>query len=243
MELEGKTVLVTGGGSGIGLGIAEALAEEGCRVVITGRDEKKLRTASESYPGSPSILYRPCSVADRKSVNELFDWIVSKVGSLDILVNSAGIQVPNRPFSELTPEDWDRLMAVNNTGAYNCIYAALPGMRSKQAGLIINISSAAGKRAMKLTGAAYCASKFAMTALGTTVGLEEWHNGIHVTNIYPGEVNTPILDHRPEPVPEERKARMLLPEDIATMVVAVAKLPDRALVPELVITPIYAEYA
>ena len=99
------------------------------------------------------------------------------------------------------------------------------------------------KRASKLTGAAYNASKFAMTALGNSVCLEEWKNGIHVTNICPGEVNTPIMDQRPVPVSEERKAKMLLPEDIAAMVLAVAKLPHRALVPEIVITPLHQEYS
>ena len=134
-------------------------------------------------------------------------------------------------------------MAINVTGAFNCLHAVLPAMRARGAGLIVNISSIAGKRAMKLGGAGYCASKFAMTALGTTVGLEERANGIRVTNIYPGEVNTPILAQRPVPVPDEKKAQMVQPDDVAAVVITLAKLPDRVLVPELVITPMYQEYA
>jgi NADP-dependent 3-hydroxy acid dehydrogenase YdfG len=96
---------------------------------------------------------------------------------------------------------------------------------------------------MRLAGAAYCASKFALTALGTEIGLEERAHGIRVTNLYPGEVNTPILDQRPTPVPEERKREMLQPEDLGALVVAIARLPARVLVPELVVTPLYQEYA
>ena len=134
-------------------------------------------------------------------------------------------------------------MAVNATGAFNLIHAVLPGMRKKGGGLIVNVSSIAGKRALVLGGVAYCAAKFAMTAMATTISLEERASGIHITNIFPGEVNTPILQQRPTPVPPEKLAQMLMPEDIAAMVVTVAKLSPRALVPEIVITPLYQEYA
>ena len=122
-------------------------------------------------------------------------------------------------------------------------HAALPGMRARRSGLIISISSISGKRATKLGGVGYCASKFGVTGLVTAIGLEERVNGIRVTNIYPGEVDTPILAERPTPVPSERLAQMLKPEDIAACVVTIAKLPSRALVPELVITPLYQDYA
>ncbi len=118
----------------------------------------------------------------------------------------------------MLPEQWDQMMAINATGAYNCMHAVLPQMRERHDGLIMNISSIAGKRAANLGGIAYCASKFAMTALGTAVGLEEANNGIRVTNIYPGEVETPILEQRPEPVSQERRAAMLQPEDVAACV-------------------------
>lgn len=243
MELNDKTLLVTGGGSGIGLAIALALAREGCRAAIAGRDEAKLRAAAAQFAGQPPMLTHPCDVADRAAVQRLFAWVERQLGPLDILVNAAGINVPKRQMAELDPGDWDRMLAINVTGAFNCIHAALPGMRQRRSGLIVNISSIAGKRAMKLGGAGYCASKFALTALGTTVGLEERANGIRVTNIYPGEVNTPILAQRPTPVPPEKLAQMLMPEDIAALVVTIAKLPPRALVAEVVVTPLYQEYA
>jgi NAD(P)-dependent dehydrogenase (short-subunit alcohol dehydrogenase family) len=243
MDIQGKRVVVTGGGSGIGLGIALALAAEGCRVAISGRNEEKLQKAAAAFAGSPAILTRACDVSDRDAVNGLFAWAGEQFGGVDILVNSAGINIAKRRFDVLDPDEFDRVMAINVTGAFNAMHCVIPGMREQGGGLIVNISSIAGKRALELGGSAYCASKFAITALGTTTGLEERENGIHITNVYPGEVNTPILADRPVPVPPEKLAKMLLPEDIATMVVALAKLHPRALVNELVITPLYQGYA
>jgi len=241
--LTDKVVLVTGGGSGIGLAIALALAREGCRVAISGRNQQKLDQAVSAYDGSPPLVARPCDVAQRDQVAELFAWLASELGPPDILVLSAGINVPKRRMAELSPDDWDRIMAINATGAFNCFHAALPAMRRRGSGLIVNISSIAGKRALELSGPAYCASKFAMTALGSAVRLEERSTGVRVTNIYPGEVDTPILEERPEPVPPEKRAQMLRPEDIAACVVTIARLPARAVVSELVIVPSYQSYA
>ena len=244
MEINGGTVTANGagGGSGIGLGIARALAAEGCRVAICGRNRERLEQAAAAWQGEPGILTRACDVADRQSVRAMFDWIAGQLGGLDILVNSAGVNVARRTFDQLDPANWDKMLGTNASGAFNCLHFALPGMRRQGGGLVVNISSIAGKRASKLAGTGYCASKFAMTALGAAVGLEESEHGIHVTNIYPGEVNTPILAERPVPVPPEKRAKMLLPEDIAAMVVALAKLHPRARVHELVMTPLYQEY-
>ncbi len=242
MNLQQKTVLVTGGGSGIGLGIALAFAQEGCRVAIAGRRGEVLRQAAESWKGSPSILYHEVDVADRDSVQRLFAWQQEQLGPLDILVNSAGINIKTRSMSAMAPDQWDHVMRVNATGVYNCMYFALPQMRSRKDGVILNISSTSGKRAGALGGIAYNASKFAVTALGIATASEEAVHGIRITNIYPGEVNTPILEHRPAPVSDERKAKMLLPEDVADMAVAVAKLPPRAHIPELIIKPLVQEY-
>ena len=243
MDISGKRVLVTGGGSGVGLGIALGLAEEGCRVVISGRNEDKLEAAAAEFKGEPGIQIRACDVGDRDDVKALFAWVEENLGGIDILVNSAGVNTANRRFDVLDPADWDKLMQINATGAFNTMYCAVPWMREQGGGLIVNISSIAGKRGAELAGPAYCASKFAMTALGTAVGLEERENNIHITNVYPGEVNTPILAERPVPPPPEKLEKMLLPEDIASMVVALAKLHPRALVNELVITPLYQGYA
>lgn len=242
MELRGKAVLVTGGGSGMGLGVAAALAHEGCRVAISGRNEQKLREAASAFCGQPPLRFRACDVSRRDDVEELVAWTIAQLGSLDIVVNSAGVNVVKRKMCELDPADFDRIMAVNCTGFYNLLHAVLPGMRQRRDGLIVSISSLAGKRALPLAGPAYCASKFAATALGTAVGMEERPNGIRITNIYPGEVDTPLLDQRPTTVPAEKKARMVHPADIGACVVALARLPAHVIVPELVITPTYQEY-
>jgi NAD(P)-dependent dehydrogenase (short-subunit alcohol dehydrogenase family) len=237
MDLTGKIVLVVGGGGGIGLGIAKALAAQGCKVALADNDEEALLAAAKAADAAAQFHWRTCDVTKREQVAQLFQWLGEELGSIDILVNCAGINIGNRMMANIDPADFDRVMAVNTTGTFNCIHTALPVMREKRSGLIVNIVSLAGKRVMSLAGMPYCVSKFAAGALGTFVNLEECTNGIKVTNIYPGETNTPIIDKRPTPPPPEKRAKMLQPEDIAACVVAVAKLPPRAVVPELVITP------
>lgn len=235
--LTGKVAVVTGGGTGIGAAVAIALAEEGAKVVISGRREDKLKDAAAKFAGEPAIKYKAADVGDRESANALFSWVKENLGPVDILVSSAGINVPKRSMADCSPEDWDKVLKVNATGAYNAMYAVLPDMREKGDGVIVNISSVAGIRASVLGGVAYSASKFAMAALGLTVAEEERKNGIRITNIYPGEVETPILDARPVPVSAEHRAKILQPEDVAQAVLMVVKLPPRASVPELTIKP------
>jgi NADP-dependent 3-hydroxy acid dehydrogenase YdfG len=243
MTLSGKTVLITGGGTGIGAGCALALAKQGCRVAISGRTAERLAHAAGQFNGDPSILTCVADVGERDSVAELFDWANRELGRIDILINSAGINVPKRSMAELSPEDWDTLMQVNATGTYNCIHAVLPQMKERQDGLIINISSIAGMRASLLGGVAYSASKFAMSALGLSIAREVKDEGIRITTIYPGEVETPILDNRPVPVSAEHRARILQPEDLAAAVLMIAELPPRANVSEIVIKPTTQDFA
>src|SRR5215469_11770379 len=146
MKLSGKTALVTGGATGIGLGVAIALAKEGCRVAIAGRREDKLRQAAASYQGTPPLIYHTVDVGDLKSVEELVAWSNQQLGPLDIVVNSAGVNVLRRTLAELSPEDWEHMMRINATGAFYCLRAVLPQMRERRDGLIVNISSIAGKR-------------------------------------------------------------------------------------------------
>ncbi|HET6880850.1 MAG TPA: SDR family NAD(P)-dependent oxidoreductase, partial [Pirellulales bacterium] len=144
--------------------------------------------------------------------------------------------------AELSPEDWELMMRVNASGAFYLLRAVLPQMRERRDGLIVNISSIAGKRSSLLGGIGYTAAKFAMTATGITASREESQYGIRITNIYPGEVDTPILEHRPKPVSAEHRARILKSEDVAAAVMMVACLPPRAHVPELVIKPTSQDY-
>jgi NADP-dependent 3-hydroxy acid dehydrogenase YdfG len=242
IDLSTKTALITGGGSGIGLGCAVALAREGCRVAIAGRRLDVLKAAAASWTGQPAILFQACDVGVRADVENLFAWANEKLGRIDIVVNAAGVNLKNRMMANMTPPDWDRVLTINATGVYNAMYAVLPQMRERRDGLIINISSISGKRAAAIGGVAYNASKFAVAALSTSVANEEAANNIRITTIFPGEVDTPILEHRPQPVSAERRAKMLLPEDVADLVVALAKLPPRAHVPELIIKPTTQEY-
>ena len=129
-QLDGKTALVVGGGSGIGKAIALRFAAAGCRVAISGRREEVLAAAAGEYHGEPPILHKVADAADRQSIVDLFEWADATLGRVDILVNSAGINVANRSLEQLDPEDWDRLIAVNATGAYNCVRAVLPKMRA-----------------------------------------------------------------------------------------------------------------
>jgi NADP-dependent 3-hydroxy acid dehydrogenase YdfG len=211
-------------------------------VAVGGRREEPLTETAKGFSGEPPIVHHLLDVADRKSVDAFFTWARRQLGRIDILVSSAGTNIKTRTMAEMTPEQWDHVLTINATGAYNCMHAVLPEMRERGDGLIVNISSIAGKRAAALGGVAYCASKFAMTALGTAVGNEEADHGIRVTNVYPGEVDTPILLNRPSPVSDEHRARILQPEDVAHMVVALAELPPRAHVPEMVIKPTSQNY-
>lgn len=242
MRLSGKTAVVVGGGTGIGEGIAVALAAEGCRVLIAGRRMDKLQQVAKACAAQSPLLTHTVDAADRASVVELFHRAIEELGQIDILVYSAGANVLHRDIANTTPEEWDHLLATNATGFFHCLQAVLPAMRARRDGLVINISSIAGKRASRLGGVAYSASKFALTALGTFATLEEGQHGIRVTNIYPGEVETPILDKRPVPVTAEHRARILQPEDVAAAAVMIACLPPRAHVAEMVIKPTTQEY-
>ena len=150
---------------------------------------------------------------------------------------------PERRLEQLSDENWDYLMTVNATGAFNMIQAVLPQMRAQGDGLIINISSISGLRASTLAGAAYSASKHALNALSKVVGQEEEQHGIRSTIISPGDINTPLLDKRPVPVSAEQRAKILQPDDIAAAVLFVATLPAHVCVPELVIKPVGQMYS
>jgi NADP-dependent 3-hydroxy acid dehydrogenase YdfG len=230
--------LITGAGSGIGRGVARALDAIGVRVALVGRDPAKLEeTRAGLTQKGGSAVTAPCDVADRAAVGALVERVLGDFGAIDILVCNAGTNVRHRGLEVLAPADWDRMIATNLTGAFNLVHFVLPSMRSRGSGLVIQICSIAGKRASVLGGAGYSASKFGQAALGICIGREDGARGIRSTNIYPGEVNTPILDARPVPVGSERREAILQPDDVAAAVRFLAELHPRAHVPELVIKP------
>jgi NADP-dependent 3-hydroxy acid dehydrogenase YdfG len=232
------TALITGAGSGIGRGIARVLDALGLRLALIGREPGKLeQTRAELERGRENALTVSCDVTDRDAVEAMVERVLGALGSIDVLVCNAGANVRNRSLEALSPSDWDRMIAVNLTGPFNVVHHVLPSMRQRQNGLVIQICSISGIRASTLGGAGYSASKFGQSALGICLGREEGGSGIRSTVIYPGEVNTPILDARPVPVGAERRAAILQPEDIAAAVRFLVELHPRARVPELVITP------
>jgi NADP-dependent 3-hydroxy acid dehydrogenase YdfG len=233
-----QKALVSGAGSGIGRSIVEMLAELGFRVALMGRDREKLeRSRAQLKKGRDSAFVAPCDIADRFAVKAVIDHIMSAFEAIDVLVCNAGTNVKNRSLESLDPLDWDRMIATNLTGSFNLVHHVLPVMRQRQSGLVIQVCSVAGIRASTLGGAGYSASKFGQSALGICLGREEGSHGIRSSVIYPGEVDTPILEARPVPVSAARRAVILQPEDVAAAVRFLVELHPRAHVPELVIKP------
>jgi NADP-dependent 3-hydroxy acid dehydrogenase YdfG len=239
--LADNVCLVTGGGSGIGLASARRLLQQGAKVAIAGRSAEKLAQARAQL-ASDRLTTHVVDVADAGQVQKMVDAIIARWCRLDMLINNAGLNIKKRTIRELTPESWSQLVRTNLDGAFHCIHAVLPQMLKQKNGLIINISSVAGKRAGPLGGAGYAAAKFGMSALGICLGAEEKDAGIRVCNIYPGEVDTPILENRPAPVSAEQRQLILQPDDVAQAVEFVALLPARVSVPELVIKPTSQTY-
>ena len=237
VHLEGKAVIVTGGGTGIGQGIALALAAEGCHVIVTGRRVEPLQDTVKGAAGLAGTVEAFAADVVERDQSQLIQHVVEKYGRLDILVNNAGTNIPKRSLKDMSLDDWHKVIDTNLHGTYHVVHAALPQMRAQQDGLIINVTSISGKRTISdLAGSAYCASKFAMESLGQAINLEEHENGIRCTNLAPGEVVTGILDQRPEPPSEERRQMMLQPEDVAAAVLMVARMPPVAHVTEIVMT-------
>ena len=235
--LIGKNVLLIGGGSGIGEAAALLLAKHGARVAIAGRRIENLKSTISKSDVPENISAIEADVTVRSSLDELFTRFDNEIGALDFLVHAAGINIAMRSMQELEPEEWDRLIQINLTGSYNVMRLTLDRMRPRKKGLVILINSVAGRRSVPLGGIGYNASKFGLSGLGMGVAEEEKENGIRVSNIYPGEVNTPILDNRKEPPNQEHRESILQPKDLASVILQLCQLPDRVHIPELVIKP------
>jgi len=236
-KLKDKVAVITGGGSGVGKAAAALFLKEGAKVVIAGRDAAKLAAVASELKAGEALRTVPTDVANAAQCQALIDAATRAFGRVDILVNNAGTNLKERTIRELKPESWDMMIRTNLDGAFYCMNAVLPQMFARKDGVIVNVVSIAGKRANPLGGAAYVAAKFGMASLGLALAAEEKDSGVRVSNIYPGEIDTPILEHRPRPVTDEQRAVILKAEDVAEAVLYVASLPPRVSVPELVIKP------
>jgi NAD(P)-dependent dehydrogenase (short-subunit alcohol dehydrogenase family) len=230
-----QTIVVTGAGSGVGRAIATKFAAGDWRVALVGRQEAALeKTAALMEPGATDrIGLFTCDVSDATAVAQMGSAVLAQFGTVDVLVNSAGINVPQRSFETLSIDDWHRVIATNLHGAYYCVRAFLPGMRARATGTIININSDVGKVARDLAGAAYVSSKFGLRGLTQQINAEERAHGVRACSICPRDINTPLLDKRPQPPAPDVRARMLQPEDIADCAWLVATLPPRVVLDEI----------
>ncbi len=241
-RLTERTALVTGGGSGIGLETARRLLAEGARVAISGRDAAKLAGAAEALSGGDRLITHAADVSKADQADALVRAVTRRLGRIDILINNAGSNLKERRFRELTPESYDYLMGGNLHGAFHCTRAVLPQMLGRKDGVIVYVNSIAGKRAGPLGGAAYATAKFGLRGLAMALAAEEQGGGIRVSSIYPGEVDTPILEQRPTPVTDEHRAAIMKPEDVARAILFVVTLPPHVTIPELVIAPASQTY-
>ena len=184
LDIKGLRVLVTAGASGIGLEIARAFVREGARVHVCDVDAAALAATAKS---DPELAQSTCDVADRAQVAKLFDTALKTLGSLDCLVNNAGIAGPTGKVEEVNPEDWDRCLAVDLTGQFNCARLAIPHLKQSSNASIMNLSSQAGKHGFPLRSA-YAAAKWGVVGFTKSISQELGKDGIRVNCIQPGLV-------------------------------------------------------
>jgi NADP-dependent 3-hydroxy acid dehydrogenase YdfG len=237
-RLKGKVAWVTGAGSGIGEAAALKLAEEGAGLILTGRREAPLQDVARrvrAMGGTAEV--QPADLMDPHAVKAVGAYIGERFGRLDILVNNAGLNITARRWSVLTTEGVDDLVRGNLSSAMYCVTVALPLMRSKGDGVLIHTASLAGRIVSPLSGAGYTAAKHGVVAMSHTINMEEGVNGIRSCVICPGEVATPILDKRPNPVSAEDRAKMVQSEDVGDLIRYVACLPPHVVLNEIWIAP------
>ncbi|MDT0567637.1 SDR family oxidoreductase [Streptomyces sp. DSM 3412] len=236
--LDGKTALITGAGTGIGRATALMLAEEGATVVLAGRRRHLLdEVAAVVADAGGTALARATHVENADDVGELIRWTRDTAGPVDILVNNAGAAGRTGDVRRLGEDEWHAVVDVNLTAVYLLARAVLPDMVERGGGSIITISSLAAVRPTPLGGAPYGAAKAGVRTFMTYLRNTYRDDLVRATCILPGEVDTPVLDSRPEPPSAERRAAMVRPEDVARAVLLCATLPARTVVEELVIAP------
>ena len=229
---------ITGGGTGIGEAGALALAADGWTVIVSGRRKAALETVAAKIAAAGGTAEAvPLDVAKAAEVQAAADAILARHGRIDLLVNSAGVNVPKRRWDDMTLDGWNQLVEINLNGVLYCMKAVLPAMRAQADGTIINVSSWAGRHVSKMPGPAYTSTKHAVLALTHSFNMEECMHGLRACCLMPGEVATPILEQRPVVPSAEEQARMLQPEDLARTIAFVANMPPRVCVNEILISP------
>lgn len=236
-----RVAWVTGGATGIGLATVEMLAARGWAVAVSSRRAENVDAAVASASGKGSAAARlmgaPLDVSDAAAVEAAAARILDAFGRIDLLVNSAGVNIRARNWPDVSNEGWDQVVDINLNGTLYCMRAVLPAMRAQQEGTIVNVSSWAGKHVSPLTGPAYCASKHAVVALTHSFNMENCKDNLRACCVCPGEVATPILKSRPVVPTDAEMARMLQAEDVASAIVYVAEAPQHVCLNEIVISP------
>jgi serine 3-dehydrogenase (NADP+) len=230
---------VVGASSGIGRETAVLFAREGARVIASARRIDRLRLLQEQLAKEGyAIDIAPADASESGEMEQLAERTRGSCGKIDVLVYATGTNTPDRSMRRLNHKLWDLLLSVNLNGAYYITSAVLPQMREARSGHLIYISSVSGLMP-DVSGAAYQASKRGLIGLAHAIRVEEKENGIRTCVICPGLVDTEILEKRPVKPGPEMLSKALQAVDVAEAVLAVAKLPPRAVVPELHIVPTY----
>ena len=237
-SIEGKVAWVTGAGTGIGRGGAVALAGAGAKLILSGRRVPELEaTQKQITDAGGEAVVAPLDISKSDAVYAVADNIKDQFGRLDILVNSAGLNIPKRRWRDIEAEGWHQVVDVDLNGAFYCSHAALRIMREQRDGLIINISSMAGRVLGTVSGAAYSAAKHGLNAMSQSLNVENCHLGIRACAICPGDVETEILNKRPVKPTAEDRARMIKEVDMGDTILFVAQMPPHVCINELLITP------
>jgi NAD(P)-dependent dehydrogenase (short-subunit alcohol dehydrogenase family) len=233
-----KTAVVTGAGSGVGQATAIRLAQAGWRVAILGRRAEALNeTVTIAGPAGKQIMVQACDIGDAKAVEAMARKVLTEFKEVEVLVNSAGTNVPKRALEVLSLEDYEMMMNANLHGAYYCVQAFLPQMRTRGSGTIVNIVSDAGKQASPKAGPAYVMSKFGLAGLTQSINAEERSRGVRASAIFPGDIDTPLLNKRPVVPDAGARAKMMQAEDIAECALLCINLPARVIVEEMIVRP------
>lgn len=230
--MKNKTALITGGTQGIGFAVAERLAVDGAKVYICGRDETKVSEAVERLSKSGTAKGGTCDVRDEARVAELISKCEREFGSLDILINNAGMAVPGKTVEEISGDEFRQTLETNLFGVYYACHYAIPVMKRARGGYIINISSLAGQNPHPKM-AAYNASKFGVNGFTEALMQEVRHDNIKVSYICPGSVNTAFGND----TPSDEKAWQIQPDDIAQAVVDLLSMDARVLPSKIEIRP------